>query len=224
MRIEEIRQLNLDEKNKTLRNPKSVKSLTKDEIWKCRDVFSIIVNDVIRNENRESFFKSMKGKNKMRFAGIKKFKVVDKNIGIYSIVTDFGEGRFFDAHKLYGESGEYPKWVKPNNCFLNSHFYVMQNPTATKILSGIAYMKKPFLHSVVSAGDNILDFNYDLVISKDLYLALMNFEVLAEVDCGEIARDKKLILASKGVQAHEINFAYDDIISELKGLNEGIGV
>lgn len=83
-------------------------------------------------------------------------------------------------------------------------------------------MEKPFLHSVILVENKVIDFNYNIVISKDLYFKLVKFECLAEVDAQK-ARDtfdfvvsKRDLLNKSKVQTLTMNFAFDDVLDYLQ--------
>ena len=219
MTLKEIEELALDETIGVLRKPKNMEGLTAQEIFDAHQTFLVIVKNIIKNPDRDKFLNSMFGKRIMRRVGIKKVKLVDSKIGIYSIQTTFGEGTFFDAHRLF-QDGKYPKWVTPGYCFSNAFYHTMMSEMQAKVESGIAYTNKQFLHSVIATEDQIIDFNYDLVIDKNLYKALLHFEVLAELESEKIRGIKKLCLEHSGlfrtVQDYQINFAFDEVMQKVQ--------
>ncbi len=240
MTIEEIEKLAEDQENKKLRFPKTLKGEIREKVTMAHEQFVIIVDDVLgginRNHNEKNaddlktnnkigrdFINSMYGEYKMKKNGISKIKPYDNLVGSYSFKSELGEGIFFDAHKLFPEN-KYPKFIKQNYCFSNSHLYVLQTKLEATVLSGIAFMGKPFLHSVILVGGNIIDFNYHLVISKDLYFALTHFEVLAELDSKQLLENEKLIRKIKGVQSHVFNYAFEEVIENAKQKYVGTGV
>ncbi len=216
MTIEEIEKLADDEINKKLRLPKSMEGETKENIMLAHEQLVFIVDKILRNPNRKNYLSgSIFAKSIMRKRGIKNIKKPDNCVEFYKISSDFGEGVFFDAHKLF-ENGEYPRWIRPYYCFNNTHLYILTTGVDATILSGIAFIGKPFLHSVLLVDDNVIDFNYDLVISKDLYFKLTHFEVLAELTHEQLLENKSLIFGIKDVQSHVFNFAFEEVIEQEK--------
>lgn len=217
MTIYEINKLNQDANNKVLRKPVSLMNGDYEDTLRAHKIFKIIIDDVIRNKDRDLFLYSMFGKCRMRKVGISKIKNVNQ---VYNINSSIGNGVFFDARTLFID-GRYPKWIEPYNCFTNTRLLILQTGLEAKILSGIAFIGKPFLHSVLLVGDKVIDFNYDLVITKDLYFALTHFEVLAELDYTKILENKKLIKGIKGVPNYVFNFAFEEVMAQEK-LKQGI--
>ena len=214
MTIEEFENYAEDAENKSLRVPKSFNSETREGLMMAHEQFVFIIDKIIRNPNREYyitnslFFKSIR-----RRIGIQDLKRLNNCVGSYEIKSELGNGVFFDAHKLFID-GEYPTWIKPNYCFSNSHLYILQTKLEATILSGIAFVGKPFLHSILLIDDNVIDFNYDLVMSKNLYFALTHFEVLAELSYKQLLENEQIIKKIKGVQSHVFNFAFEEVIEK----------
>ena len=76
----------------------------------------------------------------------------------------------------------------------NLRFLLVNNSRGAEFLLSTAYINKiAILHSVVEFENGwIMDFNYDLVMQKDLYFALFGFEVLSELTSQEIFVKDKL--------------------------------
>lgn len=224
MKLEEINQLAFQETIGNLRNPKTVENLDEKAIFNSHQTFLIIVNKILHNPSRERFLKSSFGKCIMHKVGVLELKLKNEEIGIYHIKSIFGEGEFYDARRLFA-NGKYPKWINPGYCFSNTFYHVMMTGINANVESGIAFKKKPFLHSVLAVGDYIVDFNYDLVISKNLYYALMHFELLSTVEGEKIRKIRDDCFNRRqifdGMQDYMINFAYDDVM-EIVRKNKGI--
>lgn len=225
MTIKEINGLVIDEVTGRLRKPKTLVGLTNEEIFNMRQTFLIIVKKIINNPNRDEILNSLIWKANMKSVGIEKIEIANRDIGSYNIKTKYGEGIFFDAHRLFVD-GNYPQWITPKYCFSNSFFYVMRTGLDAKVESGIAYDKQPFLHSVVLIGDYIVDFNYDLVMEKNLYCALTHFEILEELESEKIVGAKRFCLEHKElfskVEDCVMNFAFDEVIKNAKKQLDGI--
>ena len=216
MTIKEIKKMEEDEQNKKLRLPKTLDGETRDKVMMAHEQFVFIIDRIIRNPQREDYLSgSIFAKTIMRKFGINDLKKLDNCVGSYEIKSDLGGGIFFDAHKLFPDQ-KYPEWIKPYYCFDNTRLYIFRTGLEASILSGIAFIGKPFLHSAILIGDNIIDFNYDLVISKDLYFTLTHFETLAELSCKQIFEHKKLIREMKGVQNYIFNFAFEEVMEREK--------
>ena len=91
-----------------------------------------------------------------------------------------------------------------------------------QILSGIAYMNEPFLHSVILFKDKVIDFNYNIVMSKELYFAITKFECLAELSASrvretvDLVMSKRDILTKSNLSCVTINFAFEDVLDYLQ--------
>ena len=227
MTVEEIEKLIEDENNKRLRNPKPIVGKGVREVVKAHEVFKIVVDDMIRNPNRAQLLDLLNFKRKMRKCGILGMEVVNGLFGSYEMNTRFGKGMFLDARRLF-VGCKYPRWIKYNYCHANAREYVLRADNDAKILSGIAFVGKPFLHSVVLVDDQIIDFNYDLVMSKDLYLSLTHFEVLSELTHKDMVENKQVFNSVKGLKDNVFNFAFQDIVERFNARTnkneEGIGV
>ena len=226
MRVEEINKLIEDEDNGMLRKPKQTQNKTEQELLKSREILTILVKNIIENPNRDKFLNSIVGKRFMQIAGIEQLVDINPSVKMYKVKTVLGEGLFFDAHRLYLD-GKYPYYIKPGYCYSNAYSYVALNNINSKVVSGIAYLDKPFLHSVVlTGGGQVVDFNYNIVMNADLYFKLLNFEVLAELDGDKIKETYELlennadIYEKHNIQSYTLNFAFDEILKILKETNE----
>ena len=91
-----------------------------------------------------------------------------------------------------------------------------------EILSGICYRSYPFLHTVLLIDDYILDFNYDLIMAKDLYMDLFNFEVISKIKSEDVLANLKLFNGkNKFVKENKITygdvcFCYYEMLEILK--------
>ena len=215
MTIEEIENLIIDERNKMLRNPQSMENESVETILMAHQIFKTVIDNVLRNSTKYKFLNSVAGKQTMQKYGISKISCINRAVGVYEIETKLGKGTFFDAHRLF-QDDEYPRWIRHHQCFANAHLYILKTKMDAKVLSGIAFVGKPFLHSVLLVGDDIIDFNYDLIMSKDLYCALTHFEVLAELDSTKLLENKRLIMKIRGVQGSVFNFAFDEVVEQEK--------
>ena len=233
MNLKDIRTLALDETIGVLRKPKLAERITEQDLLKARKIMTSIVLHIIENPNRDIFLNSIEGKLIMQDAGIKSIKKIDSKVGIYEIETEFGKGQFFDSHRLF-QDGKYPKWLVGGYCYSNCDGYVIHSNLNCQVISGIGFLEKPFLHSVILTKSNqVVDFNYNIVISADLYFKLLNFEILAKLASKRILENKELFLSNykvfgKDIQSWELNFAFDDamkkIHKEIANSNKKIGV
>lgn len=229
MTKEEVRKLREDEETGVLRLPKN--QMFTDEIdqrnmyclnWLIKYLveknldndYDEVDADTAENiKQKNPFIKSLVGK------GTKKEP--------YKITTTFGEGEFFDASAIIKK--ERLATIKKFYCFNNSFNFAMalaKNGYDCQQLSGIAFISnKPFLHSVINFKMNgknyVLDLNYNLIISYQLYLKLFSFEVLAKNNGKTINEDLDLIFSKvKGIEEavsdYDLAFAYEETMNEIK--------
>jgi hypothetical protein len=219
MTIKQIENLRKDEKMRMLRYPQHVKGKTKEELWEVYEQFFIIVDKIIRNNNQDGnvkdYLNSMYAKRKLKKCGISKIKPLDESCSRFQIVSQFGKGLFSDARKMF-VNGEYPEWIKTKKSFSNNIGYILRTKTEARVLSGIAYLGNPFLHSVLLVGDDVVDFSYDLMISKDIYFALTHFEVLEEIGSDQILLNREVLKNINGVKNFVITFAFKEVLENEK--------
>ena len=216
MTIEETEKLFKDEMNRILRCPKLINETSRADLFNKHLLYKIIIDKVIRNSNREEFLSSLLSRRRLRHIG--KSKIIKQEDGKYKLTSDFGENVFFDARELFVDK-KYPNYIEPYYCFNNSHLYILKTEKEAKVLSGISFVGKPFLHSVVLIGDYIVDFNYDLVMSKYLYCQLTSFEVLEELSSEKLLEYKDMLIENRNLlnmPAYLLNFAFDEVIENLK--------
>ena len=221
MNIEEINALAVDEKNGVLRKPMSVEEYSKEELFNQEQIL-LRIRWFLNEEKQKGFVGCLFRRLVMKKQkGVESFKGLGTIKHPFKIETEFGSGTVYDARKGF-EKNTYPQWIRQNYCYSNCLQFVLLTKVKCKLLSGIAYLEEPFLHSIVLIGDKVIDFNYHIVMSKDLYFKLTKFECLAEIDAQKI-RDtndfilsKEDILTSTCLQTITINFAYDDVLSYLQ--------
>lgn len=221
MTIEEINELAREEKAGLLRKPKDAENMSLEDLQKQEQLTLRMKWFVDEEKNnglvgcayRRLFMKKQKG--------VKSFKGIGTIKHPCKIETDFGVGTFYDARKGFDKK-TYPDFIEQNFCYSNCLQFALVTKFDCKILSGIGYMTKPFLHSVILVDGKVIDFNYNMVINKDLYFKLVKFECLAELDAQK-TRDtfdfvcsKRDLLRKSNLQTIIINFAYDDVLDYLK--------
>ena len=104
----------------------------------------------------------------------------------FKIKIDSSIGQFFSAKQLFKQG--YPKFIKPHNCHTNSYKFAKFFNKDCEVLFGICHADIAFIHSVLKINDYILDFNYDLVMSENLYNHLFNFKVLNTIKSEDIKK------------------------------------
>lgn len=220
MTIEEINELAQLEKTEKLRKPISAENLTQEELFNSEQIL-LRMKWLLQEQKEQGLVGCLYRRLVMKKQkGVRLFKGLGTIKHPYRIETDFGSGSFYDARKGFNKK-RYPDFVAQNFCYSNCLQFALTTKIDCKILSGIGYMNKPFLHSVILIGDKIIDFNYHVVMDKDLYFALTKFECLAELEAKRVRKDfdfvlsKRYILSKSNLKTTTINFAYDDVINYL---------
>lgn len=191
MKLEDVKELLVNDKNKTLRP--SNNNIVKDEDLSDFGFLFIDIHTLLKSK---SFLSILKAKSK-----IKRYKVVnkvtfnfDKKTHLKSIYleTKYGngivltDGLFFDMK----DNPVIQKGQCHSNAMVATAKIGMEQPEfEPKVLTGIADFKmpgtKPFLHSVYQIksknyGDLIIDHNIDLSMSPSLYDLFLHLEVIGE--------------------------------------------
>ncbi len=161
----------------------------------------------------------------------------------YLIKTKYGEGKFFDARFMF-KRHKWPAFIKRNNCYYNSRLAAMNfisQGFETKQITGIIYSGQPYLHSVAvlefdgKTGHKkyVLDSNYHMIMSYDLYMKLFCFEVLSVIDGEELLKYHKDMdeyenickVQGEKLTYTDIALAHEDIVETVKKLKtDGVGV
>ena len=185
MTIEEINKLAKQEKVGLLRKPNLAENLNEEKLLDSEQIL-LRIKWFLEEEKKNGFVGCLFRRLVMKKQkGVKSFKGLGTIKHPFRIETEFGGGTFCDAHIGF-KNNKYPEWIEQNYCYSNCLQFVLVTDKDCKLLSGIGYMDKPFLHSVILIKDKIIDFNYHVVMEKDLYISLTKFECLAEVDAKHI--------------------------------------
>lgn len=233
MTIKEINQLVRDEDNKVLRNPIEVDEYTKAELYMQKRIMDG-VNYLLTQEKTPWIIKRMAQKQVVKsLSGVIDLKGKGLYKDPYFIKTRFGSGSFYRANEIFKDR-KTPKDIKRNFCYSNAQLFALTTDIDCKVVSGIAYLDKPFLHSVVSVGKKIIDFNFNVVMDADLFYKLTKFEILAEIDSKtlkssiEIYEQKKSLFKDSKIQTVTMVFAFEDFLdwlnNEERQQNEYIGL
>ena len=220
MTIDEINDLAKQEKQKLLRKPKNAENFSQEDL-KTQEQLLLRVKWFLDEEKANGFVGCLFRRIVMKKQkGVKSFKGLGTIKHPYRIETDFGGGCFYDARKGFKKS-TYPKWIEQNYCYDNCLKFALLTKIECKVLSGLAYMDKPFLHSVILINNKIVDFNYNVVMDKDLYFNLVKFESMAEVDAKQVrdtadfVTSKRKLLNMTNLKTITLNFAFDDVLDYL---------
>ncbi len=211
MTLEEVRKLRDQENNNQLRHSSLFENLTVDE----NDNLYFINTKIRELVDTVSLFVkyfAKKGGELVQVSG--KGSKEDP----YLIDCEYGQGRLYKLNKIFKNL---PKWVKKFECFGNcvGMAYVMgKEDYIGKVIGGIYDTGKPVMHAVLEIEVDgvicIADFNFNMIIEKDLYIKLFNFEVLAETEF------QKIVEASDDLRHLQLTtmytvFAFNDLIDYL---------
>lgn len=214
MKIEEFKKLYDDEKNNLLRYPtnKDIETLCMEDKY----VLRFLIEEYFSVRDDEEYIKDVEKLFK------KKFKLKGKGTkeDPITINANFGSGSFMHFSEFFNK--EVPQFFKKNYCYQNAYEFAKQSKEKCKILSGIAFRDYPFLHSVILVNGYILDFNYNLAMSKNLYLNLFNFETLNQINGEDVKSNKALFnknnkfLKENKIGYGEVVFCFDELVEILK--------
>ena len=181
MTIEQVEELRKQEMSQTLRMPNL--EITEDKLQKALNIRWAIFGVL----NSESFSNKLITKSILRKLGVKisgKGTVKKK----YILKTPFGEGKCFDIKYIFKDN-KCP--LEVGKCFSNSFnlaaaFSQMPKVQVADCVSGILYAddadgKRSVLHSVFELGEFVVDANFGLCVSKDLYYKIFLFEELTRI-------------------------------------------
>ena len=217
MKIEDFRKLCDAQERKELRKPEVLNTLTEQDINNKLGLSNVIAKFLekfgeIDDDESRIFEKVLRRKFNVKGSG-------EKN-DPFCIKSYLGAGSFLHFNCFFALN-KAPNYFVKRMCHQNAYEFAKKSPLKCEIISGICYRKFPFLHSVILVDDYILDFNYDLAMSKDLYLNLFNFEILSIVKSDDIKVNLKMFnkqskfLAENEITYGDVVFCYDELITIL---------
>ena len=212
MRLEEVRELRDQENHNQLRHSSIAESLSTEEKEKI-----YIVNTRVRElVDQISIFVKYFAKQ-----GRELVDVSGKGTKEYPYIIDceYGYGRLYKLDKIFKNL---PKWVKKFECFGNcvGMAYAMGSEDYVgKVIGGIYDLGKPVMHAVIEIDIDgvacIADFNFNMVIEKDLYVKLFNFEIVAETDFRKVVESYQYLRHCDLNTVYTV-FAFDDLVDYLQ--------
>ena len=223
MTLKEAEELRIQNMARTLRMPNSFQFFDEDDMAQCTNVRWGICYVIKKFGEKQLVGKQcMLTKSALKNAkGVIDFHGLGTKVWPFYINTKWGGGYFYDARYLFKDK-KYPIYIEKQYCFSNCYFWAKEigetNNLSCKVLGGIAYIKDyPILHSVIELENGfIVDFNYDLVMEKELYFNLFGFETLCELTSQEIfVKDRLLTRYNKYLSKYGHGyriFALDDLI------------
>ena len=233
MKINEIEELIEEEKSGELRKPNCMIAKSDDEQKAITLAFRAIAFFTKQNltSNIFDYVDDREERSALKELYYSSIVNVFKGCGTkdepFEIETTFGDGICCDDSSLlsYKERQAY----EHGNCFTNAYYLAASLTKAgyvCKQLSGIAYLDEPFLHSVVYIENEdhepfILDFNYDMIMSYDLFVKFLIFEVLAETKGKDIVKAINFVhKADKNfkfeVKNYQLAFALNEVLKDYK--------
>lgn len=215
MTLEEAWQLRNDENCYRLRHSKYMENMTDREIQETY----LFARDFIKLVNGGEYGTSLLSKITVKCINLDGLhSIVGKGTTDcpYLVETDYGNGEVIQIKYLF--KGKLPRWVEPHKCFSNSigMACILGRSHPGKVVSGIYDIGAPILHSVIEVyGDAdkpyICDFNIGVMMEKELYINIMKFEILSEVEFEKIIENQK-IWAHLPMNSYFAAFAFDDLI------------
>ena len=233
MTIEEVNDLAFKDRSQTLRRPKNMITTNEQKLKELYEMFywiaysldkehSLRTGRFIVNAQTEFYVQKLLKRNPL-------LQDITEGDGENPtcLHTEYGDIQFTNADN-YFKNHKYPPFLAKNYCYENNFFlsasYFSEKEKARQ-LTGISYIGKPFLHSVVYFEDGghglIMDFNLDLVMDAKMYLKLTSFETLAENDGQYISNKMHDLFKAKRdfkFKCPEIYlaFCFDEVYLKLK--------
>lgn len=223
MELKEFRKLVEQQHNKKLREPDVLMFLSNEEI---KSRFSLLSN-IIKFIEKQYIYDEQYIVHSIK-KGLQNCYGLKETNNTFSIHSSNYNGKFKDLHFMFKDY-EYPDYILNQFCHKNCFEFALHSENNCSILSGISYRKESFIHSVILLNDYILDFNYDLMMTKELYFKLFNFEVLNVVRSEDLKENIDLIansnqtLTGNTYTYGDINFCFNEVIENLK-LEQNISV
>lgn len=221
MKLEEYQELKQAERNNCLRNPILAE---KDSVFSKLLKRSIIGNmlNVLRFEGSVDYSEEyVLSRNVLKSTcALQGNGTVDKP---YCLHTPFGEGGFVDV-LYFMANNQIPKYIENNSCHRNCYRFASRQVDNCEAITGIYKLgENAQLHSVIGVNGVILDFNYKIAMTEDLYCALFNFEIINRVDNQKIKQNADFIYKNIKCLGTEITYAevlacYDEVLDLLKKL------
>jgi len=215
MKLKEFRKLAKSEKESVVERPKHMMHMPEAEITEKRSIANMLIDLIASKYDYDEMYK---------ISGYEKhltsfYNLTGKGVfeNPYVIETNFGYGKFCDLH-TYFKTKKYPEFIIKRYCHTNCYQFAKKINSRCKILSGIAYKNYPFLHSVLLMDNYILDFNYDLLMTKELYCSLFNFEVLNVINGDDVKKyaDKMEAINCDRLTYADVVFCFYDILNKLE--------
>lgn len=212
MKLEEVRNFRDDENNGKLRHSKLYKKKSvedRDNVYLVNTKIRELVDDV-------SIFVKYFAKRGGDLVQLEGKGTLDKP---YNINCEYGEGRLYKLNNVFTDL---PKWVKKFECFGNctGMAYVLGKKNCKgKVVGGIYDLGKPVMHAVIEmeidGAECIADFNFNMIIEKELYIKLFNFEIMAETEFKKVVENERFLRHCK-FNSIFTAFAFDDLIDYLQ--------
>ncbi|MBR2969775.1 MAG: hypothetical protein IKC49_01835 [Clostridia bacterium] len=215
MTLEEIRSLREQENFQNLRHSAPASLLSEDELddqCKFMENFYLLLK-----ERKLNTYKMIKLLIVKKMKGLNSISGDGTIYSPYVVDSIYGSGMAIRINDMFKDT--LPTWVEKNFCFSNSlgmAYYLGCQGRCGKILSGIYDLGQPVLHSVIEIPYKdksfVLDFNFNMMIERDFYFKLFNFEKLNETDFSYVVESID-VLSKMPYNVMFATFTFDDFIS-----------
>ena len=207
MKFKEFRKLCYDQANNQLRKPNCLTNLTEVQINQKFAITNIIKNFMAWSCDFDHMCEAASlQKSLTKYYGMTGYGTLNDP---FTLKTDFGSGYMVYSNCLLDK--KISSFFTKQHSHCNSYEFAKRYPQHCEILSGIAFREIPFLHTVILIGDYVIDYNYDLAMSRELYLKLFNFEILNRIDGDDIKRNTHLFNKKNSFFKNNL-ITYGDIV------------
>ncbi len=217
MELKRYRDLRNREKARTLAMPFAVSNKSAKErafIDRLSDAVYKLAQNYPYTQGEVSFVALTKG---VRRAGAKKIDGFGDLFLPYYIKFKDVKGYAISAKSLFLDNQYHG--VEPMYCFMNSFMtaiYMAKNNIDCKIINGVAWHDHSFTHSVNLIDDKyIIDYNIGVVMDKDLYFALLPYDILDTLDAKKALVHYKDVIKTDVKESCRV-FCFDQLVEQIK--------
>ena len=221
MKLNEYKQLKQAEIKNCLRNPSQTKEESLFSKFFKRSIIGNILN-VLKFEGSKDYTQEYVQSSSVLKAmcGMQGKGTVDQP---YCLYTPYGEGGFVDVI-CFMANKQMPEYIENNSCHRNCYRFASRQGDSCEAITGIYKLNdNAHLHSVIGVNGIVLDFNYKIAMTEDLYCKLFNFEIINRVSSEKIKQNAEFIYNNIESLGEEITYAevlacYDEVLENIKNL------
>lgn len=212
MELKKAQHLRSLDYNKQLQEPRFLNVFNKEKRNEIHNLEYNIAITLLRDDNMLNLKKRL-----AKSPLVKLLKGRGTVINPFYMETEFAKGYFFNVDFLFAKR----KWtqIAVGTCFSNAYKTALglsKNSIENKILNGLSWFGYSVCHSINLVNDEwVIDYNFGVVMQKELYFKTFPFEVLDAIDGKEILNNydqfKKYYISD-----FEKCFCYDVVANQIR--------